>query len=174
MAVNRNRAAAEGDDFIDERKSQPVALGSVRLIALIKFIKDVLLRRLVNAAAIVRDIDNDFILCQLQFYVDHSAVWRKLDGILYEVIPHLIEQAFAPVELYGQQVQIKLYILRRPFAFLNSCDTATTKSVRSVSMLPSSLVIRLKLESISSIAAKHERSSNAKKNVSRIFGLRSF
>ena len=83
--------AVVGDDLAHKRKAEAVALGFVRAVPLIEFVKNAGLILVGDAFALVVDGEEHTAVFLDESHADQAAARAELDGVVDEVRPHVLE-----------------------------------------------------------------------------------
>ena len=81
----------DGDDLAHKRKAEAVALGFVRAVSLIEFVKNAGLILVGDAFALVVDGEEHTAVFLDESHADQAAARAELDGVVDEIHPHVLE-----------------------------------------------------------------------------------
>ena len=84
-------AAVDGDDLAHKRKAKAVALGFMRAVPLIEFVKNAGLILVGDALALVGDGEEHTAVFLDEAHAEQAAARAELDGVVDEVRPHVLE-----------------------------------------------------------------------------------
>ena len=84
-------ATVDGDDLAHKRKAEAVALGFVRAVPLLEFVKNAGLILAGDAFALVVDGEEHTAVFLDESHADQAAARAELDGVVDEIRPHVLE-----------------------------------------------------------------------------------